>query len=158
MKMTLERFSKSVDLISENFGFKIQNEEWLEMLFTMANKFSDEDIKFGFQEMCKMTKVEWSKEYGYNGKPSFADWINFFTLKDKLRFDEKKKIEEKRLYLNAKRNIVEKVERYYEDDDNIVNERLTMILGDNFGDDNKNIKMIEEKEVKKLLSNLTQKI
>lgn len=69
--------------MSENFGFKIGNEEWLEMLFRMIDKFSDEEIKYGFQEMCRITQDEWNKRYGYSGKPAIADWVNFFSLKRK---------------------------------------------------------------------------
>lgn len=81
--MRLERFSKNIELMAENFGFKISNEEWLEMLFRMVDKFSDEDIKYGFQEMCRITQEEWNKRYGYNGKPAIADWVNFFSLRSK---------------------------------------------------------------------------
>lgn len=156
--MDLKQFSNNVMIIAENFGFKIENPEWIKILFSMSDKFSDQSLKFGFRKMCEITKEEWQKKYGFNSKPAFADWINFFTLKDRLEFEEKKKIEEKALYLNAKRNLVEKVERYYETDDHIVNKRLMMILGHDFNNDGENIKMIDQKEVKNLLSNLTQKL
>ena len=63
--MKLERFSKNIDIMSENFGFKIKNEEWLEMLFRMIESFSKDDINYGFQEMCKITQEEWNKRYEF---------------------------------------------------------------------------------------------
>lgn len=81
--MKLERFSKNIEIMAENFGFKVKNEEWLKMLFSLVDKFEDDDIKYGFQEMCKITQEGWNKRYGYSGKPAIADWVNFFKLRKK---------------------------------------------------------------------------
>lgn len=88
--MDIKQFSLNIDIIANNFNFKIcppdkleAGKQWIKMLFRAASEFSDEDLKYGFQEMCRITQEEWNRRYGYGGKPAIADWVEFFEQRKK---------------------------------------------------------------------------
>ena len=91
--MELKQFSSSIDIIADNFGFKIENKQWVTMLFNMAKNFTSEDLQYGFHELCRITGEEWNKKYGYRGKPPIADWVAYFQ-KRKVDDENNKRIEE----------------------------------------------------------------
>lgn len=81
--MKIDEFANALEILADNFNFKIQNKLWIKRLFQLSNSFSDEEIRYGLQIIAKKTMREWNDEYGYSGKPSFADWINYFEMKKK---------------------------------------------------------------------------
>jgi len=95
--MELKAFSKGVKIIADNFGFKLDNEDWIKMLFNMAKEFTGEDIKHGFQEICRISGEEWNKRYGYRGKPPIADWVALFK-----RRKEREELDAKMLEIDLK--------------------------------------------------------
>ena len=86
--MNLKEFSSLVEALKFNFGFKIEgdgSDKWLDILFNIASGFSEQDIKYGFNEMFKMTNKKWSEQFKipYGSPPSIGVWIEFFSLKKK---------------------------------------------------------------------------
>lgn len=97
--MTPLEFSKNVEALKLNFGFKVDGEGaeiWLDLLFDMASKYPPEDIKYGFREMFKLTNKQWSQEFKivFGKPPAIAVWLEFFSLKS-----DKERVEKMRIKL-----------------------------------------------------------
>lgn len=111
--MHLKNFSKSLDLIAENFGFKIGNSAWVSLLYQASKDFTDDELQYGFREMIRISKEEWQKTYGFASKPGVEGFIRFFSLK-KL---ENQTINNSALlresFLKSRRKDIEKRVRYY---------------------------------------------
>ena len=86
--ITERKFKEGFCYLELNFNLKFESADlkhkYLKFVFKKTkDSFDNVDIEYGFIEMIKMTQAEWNKEYGYNGKPSIQDWVNFFSLRSK---------------------------------------------------------------------------
>jgi hypothetical protein len=103
--ITKDLFKERILYLELNFNVKCEP-AYIKFIYQSAtDKFSDDDVRYGFTEIFKMTKKEWNDLYGYGGKPAVADWINFFSLRKK---HEVLSLKDKELFValtNAKNGI-----------------------------------------------------
>lgn len=90
--MDLEQFEKKIKFLAENFGCNFGHPDWLETLMHFSRDFSDENIDFGFNQLARMTKEEWSKKYGYGGKPAIKDFLNSYGMNKKQEGEHDKAV------------------------------------------------------------------
>lgn len=100
--MDRKSFAEMIYLLAENFNFEV-SDMWLEMIYDVTNRFTDEEIIYARNKIVSVTQEEWNKKYGYGGKPAIADWVNFFNSK---KIDDKKRLEHEKL-----EKAIQKVER-----------------------------------------------
>ena len=85
--MNLEDFYKKCNLVAFNFGFNIENKDYLKMLAKEARCFKQADVDHAFDEMLKLNHVDLYTEYKIPFHKPFpiSLWINFFSIKQKER-------------------------------------------------------------------------
>lgn len=80
--LTEKFFKQQIALLSENFNFQI-TPEYLKLIFgSIKNITSNEIFAQKAQSLIFNKKVsDWNKDYGFNGKPAVADFIDIFCVK-----------------------------------------------------------------------------
>lgn len=89
--MKKETIAEGVIRLSENFNFKFED-IYLHMIYdALYSKFPDLDdtfIKIIRRFLLNVTKEQWDSKYGYNGKPTVADWIALMKNNIKLQISD----------------------------------------------------------------------
>lgn len=100
--MNKEEFKKRIKLILEDQNCNKPSNEWLDLLFSRINIFSDDEINRGFAKILMMSQDDWNKKYGFGGKPAISDWLVFFGKKPELPLEQQAKIQVERIIEYAK--------------------------------------------------------
>lgn len=79
--ITEKLFRERMSYLELNFNVKCEKPYLKFVYHSTKDKFDDEDVRYGFNELFKKTTENWNKAYGYGGRPSIADWISYFQLK-----------------------------------------------------------------------------
>lgn len=118
--ITEKRFKEGFSYLELNFNLKFESDDmkkkYLKFVYQKTkDNFSDSDVEYGFTQMIRMTQKEWNKEYGYNGKPSIQDWVNFFNMKAKdariAERDRKSVIAQKKAAIEMSTGISSRIEQ-----------------------------------------------
>ena len=109
--MKTNEFIDALELLADNFNFKLTNKLWVKKLFEISRSYSYEDIRYGFQFMAKKTSKEWNDDFGYGGKPSFMDWDKAFKIRKKELEESEKSKKQYELANMARIKAIEKTAR-----------------------------------------------
>ena len=74
-----ELFFSGVKKLQRNFEFVECKEYYFDIFTALESKINDKMFIDGCNNILKKTtKEEWSKAYGYKGRPAIGDWLNIF--------------------------------------------------------------------------------
>ncbi|MCE2688202.1 MAG: hypothetical protein LW595_06645 [Rickettsiales bacterium] len=74
-----ELFFSEVKKLQRNFEFVESKEYYFDIFTALEDKINDKMFIDGCNNILKKTtKEEWSKAYGYKGRPAIGDWLNIF--------------------------------------------------------------------------------
>jgi len=74
-----ELFFSGVKKLQRNFEFVECKEYYFDIFIVLEDKINDKMFIDGCNNILKKTtKEEWSKAYGYKGRPAIGDWLNIF--------------------------------------------------------------------------------
>lgn len=101
--MEKNKFYKIMKVIFEDKNLKEPSKEWLELLFLEVKSIEDDKIEEGIKKVMKMGSEEWSKKFGYGGKPSIVEWLSFFKNEEPaLSVDNIAAVEVEKILYEAK--------------------------------------------------------
>lgn len=85
--LSQELFKRKIFEMNFNFNLKFNEEQIVEyarfMYPFVQDKFDDDEVTYGFNQLFALKSEEYNKKYGYGGRPSVADLADLFTRRRK---------------------------------------------------------------------------
>ena len=101
--MKKQEFAERMMLIFEDRNLKEPSNIWLEALYSKVKDIEDDLMNQGFNEILFIPQKQWSKDYGFCGKPAISDFIGLFDNSKKIKtIDEIAKIEVEKIMYEAR--------------------------------------------------------